>query len=232
MVESSEHDQSSQGHGTHLMATHASTGGMRRSSLSRQVDGNNNKNNTSQPTSSSATGAIITTSTPPGPSAPAVMPPQAPVRGTRPATDDKKVLSPTTEGVKMLTSQKRQSGGTTPSTEVSRYVIAVVGHEGVGKTTVIRRAVKSWSGSPAPVTTYTPDGHASEYRTVQYNDRHADGQWFRYSGPTQDREPKPTSVHIPLERSFTVCSLAFPQTSLVHSADCTPTLAQFHRATL
>lgn len=48
------------------------------------------------------------------------------------------------------------------------YVIAVVGHDGVGKSTVIRRAIKTWSGS-TPVTTYTSGGHASGLQTFNAN---------------------------------------------------------------
>jgi hypothetical protein len=40
------------------------------------------------------------------------------------------------------------------------YVIAVVGHEGVGKSTVIKRAIKTWGGSQA-VKTRTNAGHLS-----------------------------------------------------------------------
>ena len=42
------------------------------------------------------------------------------------------------------------------------YVVAVVGYENVGKSTVIRRAVKTWGGSPL-TTSYTPDGYKSGF---------------------------------------------------------------------
>ncbi|KAL1413595.1 hypothetical protein Q8F55_001370 [Vanrija albida] len=48
------------------------------------------------------------------------------------------------------------------------YVIAVVGHDGVGKSTVIRRAIKSYNVS-TPVTTTTHDGHTitSSYAQIK-----------------------------------------------------------------
>ncbi len=40
----------------------------------------------------------------------------------------------------------------------AKYVVAVIGHPGVGKSTVIRRATKSW-GISIPVSIETPGGH-------------------------------------------------------------------------
>jgi hypothetical protein len=63
-----------------------------------------------------------------------------------------------TDAASVFTMQTMVMSATGPS---SSYVIAVVGHEGVGKTSVIRRALKTWGGS-MPLTTHTPEGHASK----------------------------------------------------------------------
>jgi hypothetical protein len=48
------------------------------------------------------------------------------------------------------------------------YVIAVIGHQGVGKSTVIRRALKAW-GMSNPVTVRSPQGFMGELENTPLN---------------------------------------------------------------
>ena len=50
---------------------------------------------------------------------------------------------------------------TSKSVNSPDHVIAVLGNSGVGKTTVIQRALKAW-GATSPVVFQTPQGHAGE----------------------------------------------------------------------
>lgn len=45
------------------------------------------------------------------------------------------------------------------------FIIAVIGHVGVGKTTVIHRATKLW-GVSEPITTTLPSGQSSELNAI------------------------------------------------------------------
>ncbi|WRT66329.1 uncharacterized protein IL334_003284 [Kwoniella shivajii] len=62
----------------------------------------------------------------------------------------------------------RRNGSTTPPSANADYVIAVVGHESVGKSTVIGRALRTW-GMSHPVKTHTSGGHTilSCYSQIQ-----------------------------------------------------------------
>ena len=54
---------------------------------------------------------------------------------------------------------------TSKSVNSPDHTIAVIGHSGVGKTTVIERALKSW-GATSPVIFQTPQGHPGERRRL------------------------------------------------------------------
>ncbi|WWC61836.1 uncharacterized protein I303_104421 [Kwoniella dejecticola CBS 10117] len=64
--------------------------------------------------------------------------------------------------------EPHQSGPSRPPSADTDYVIAVIGHEGVGKTTVIARALRTW-GMSHPVRTRTSGGHTIQscYSQIQ-----------------------------------------------------------------
>jgi len=144
-----ESDRPGKGYDTHLKP-HAA--GQRRSSLSNQLD---------MTPSRSAPNSTPGSPQPPQPSSP------QPSKSPQPSQNSTLDADGRVCHVAVLRSELTIQQ---PPPTSADYVIAVVGHEGVGKSTVIRRAIKTWGGSQ-PVTTHTHNGHASAFISTEWFNR-------------------------------------------------------------